>query len=397
MSSDPPPSDSPVKETSRQTDDAQIYVCDWIPPEFGAVGQYTLQRARKVAERGGNVTVIGLGRETSETTETVGKGTLRIVRLDAKRSAKDKFLKRVLWSLATNMRLMRELSLALKRNRRSSIMVTGSPPLLSYLVLMNNSMFWRTRVTYRITDFYPEVAFAAGKARWLAPVKPIFESLRRAATTIEVLGEDQKQRLHEDGIPASRISLYRDDSPIKDWTTDVSVARPFPEEFRVLLYSGNLGVAHDIDTLCEAYRRHIQEGANRVRLWINGTGIGVPKVKEFCERHNLPIAVTTPVPLEQLPGVLKAADAHVITLRESFWGYVLPSKVYACLEAGQPVLFIGPAESDVHLLSSQHAKTYWRAQPGDVGAAFRALEELSQTGSQASRAPSSLSFQALDP
>jgi hypothetical protein len=260
---------------------------------------------------------------------------------------------------------------------------------------LNNVLFWRTRVIYRITDFYPEVAFAAGKARWLSSARPLFDSLRRTASTVEVLGEDQRQRLRDGGISPSRISLYRDSSPIEDWAASASVTRPFSTDYRVLLYSGNLGVAHDIDTLCEAYRRHVLDGGNRVRLWINGTGVRIADVQAYCERHGLPLAVTAPVPLEQLAGVLKTADAHLITLSERFWGYVLPSKVYACLEAGQPVLFIGPAESDVHLLASQHAKTYWRAQPGDVEAAFQALEEMGRVDPAASRAPSRLSFQSL--
>ncbi len=42
--------------------------------------------------------------------------------------------------------------------------------------------------------------------------------------------------------------------------------------------------------------------------------------------------VPAPVPLEQLPPLLIAADVHLITLRDAFVGYVLPSKVHACIE-----------------------------------------------------------------
>jgi hypothetical protein len=386
---------SPVIDAPIQVERAQIYVCDWIPPEFGAVGQYTMQRARRAAGQGERVVIIGLGRENGNSVESIGEGQLSIVRLGAKRSPKESLVRRAIWSFFVNARLIAATAAALRQNRRSTILVTGSPPLLSYLVLLNNALFWRTRIVYRITDFYPEVAFAAGKARWLTPTRPLFGGLRRLANTIEVLGEDQRRRLRDDGIPPSRISLFRDDSPVEDWASSPPVARPFSDNSRILLYSGNFGVAHDVDTLCEAYRRHIRHGANRVRLWINGTGVRVADVKAYCEHHGLPLAVTGPVPLEQLPGVLKAADAHLITLSEPFWGYVLPSKVYACLEAGQPILFVGPAESDVHLLASRHATTYWRAQPGDVEAAFRALEEMSEIDPGDHHAPSRLSFQNL--
>lgn len=385
-----------MNRISSHLDEAQIYVCDWIPPEFGAVGQYTLQRAHRAAQRGGRVVIIGLGRENEQSLETVGEGQLTVVRLGAKRAPKESFLRRAFWSLTVNARLMAAVASELKRMGQSTILVTGSPPLLSYLVLLNNALFWRSRIIYRITDFYPEVAFAAGKARWLSSIKPLFHSLRRTADTIEVLGEDQRMRLHGDGVPPSRISLFRDASPIEDWSNLGAVRRPFSSDYRVLLYSGNLGVAHDTDTLCEAYRRHIVHGANRVRLWINGTGVRVADVQTYCAIHGLPLAVTAPVPLEQLVGVLKAADAHLITLGEGFWGYVLPSKIYACLEAGQPILFIGPAESDVHLLASKHADRYWRARPGDVDTTFRALEEMSVIDPTHRRPPSRLVFQDSD-
>jgi hypothetical protein len=84
------------------------------------------------------------------------------------------------------------------------------------------------------------------------------------------------------------------------------------------------------------------------------------------------------VPLHQLGSVLKAADLHLITLDDRFVGYVLPSKVYACIESGRPVLFIGHADSDVHLLCSQQLdpQRYRRVDMGDVASAKLALEHF---------------------
>ena len=84
-----------------------------------------------------------------------------------------------------------------------------------------------------------------------------------------------------------------------------------------------------------------------------------------------------PVPLDQLPGLLLAADAHLITLRDPFVGYVLPSKVYACLESRRDVLYVGSRQSDVHLLCSQACLGgYFQVEVGDVEGLARALEEI---------------------
>jgi hypothetical protein len=40
----------------------QIYTCDWLPPDFGAVGQYAMLEAREWAS-GFAVTLIGLTSE----------------------------------------------------------------------------------------------------------------------------------------------------------------------------------------------------------------------------------------------------------------------------------------------------------------------------------------------
>ena len=75
--------------------------------------------------------------------------------------------------------------------------------------------------------------------------------------------------------------------------------------------------------------------------------------------------------------VLKAADLHLITLDDRFVGYVLPSKVYACIESGRPVL-IGHADSDVHLLCGQQLdpQRYRRVDVGDVASTKIALEHF---------------------
>ena len=58
------------------------------------------------------------------------------------------------------------------------------------------------------------------------------------------------------------------------------------------------------------------------------------------------------VPLEQLASLLIAVDVHLVTLRDAFVGYVLPSKIHACIESGKRILFIGSQASDVHRLAA---------------------------------------------
>lgn len=353
-----------------------VVVCDWIPPAFGAVGQYMEQRAVQLCDSGANVELIGLGDANSSETHSQGPGTLTRTRIHAPANPKHSYLMRAFWTLRVNVLLVLATGNAIKGWKKCDIVVTGSPPFLSYIFVVLNLAIWRRRLIYRITDFYPETILATGAMPWFKLLSPLFERLRRAASLVEVLGEDQRRRLSENGMASAQIRLVRDRSPIDSWAGASAAPRPFPEDEVLLLYSGNMGTAHEVETFCAAYRRHVETGSNRVRLWINGTGKGIGAVRAYCEAHRLPLHVTPPAPLTSLPGILLAADAHLVLLGDPFWGYVLPSKIYACLESRRPIFYVGPAESDVHLLAQRHASEYWHGTQGDVEGCLNALESL---------------------
>ena len=52
-----------------------VYICDWLPPDFGAVGQYSLIFARSLAADGRSVVLGGLSsRGHEEFIEPCGEG-----------------------------------------------------------------------------------------------------------------------------------------------------------------------------------------------------------------------------------------------------------------------------------------------------------------------------------
>src|SRR5882762_8538225 len=84
-----------------------LYLCDWLPPDYGAVGQYSLQFVRELAAQGRDVVLAGLStRESSGTAEPVGQGHLRQIRLRAPAYDKTSILIRLLWTVRVNTRLI---------------------------------------------------------------------------------------------------------------------------------------------------------------------------------------------------------------------------------------------------------------------------------------------------
>ncbi|HSM15140.1 MAG TPA: hypothetical protein VLA66_13815 [Thermoanaerobaculia bacterium] len=360
-----------------------VYLCDWLPPDFGAVGQYALAAARELARGGRLVTLAGLSsRGDAVAEERVGSGRLTVVRLATDAYDRADLRARAGWTLRTNLRLLAASWGALRR--ADEVVFTGSPPFLIHL-LMPLAPLLRAKLVYRITDFHPECLIAElGRAPlWLRALRRWTVFLRRRVDRFEVLGEDQRRRLLEIGIRPDRIELARDDSPVEIGPDTRPLARPSPLQGRsVLLYSGNFGVAHEDATFVAGYRRHHVSGSGRVVLWLNATGARADRVEAALRAEGLPVHRTRPVPIEELAALLAAPDAHLITLRDEFVGYVLPSKVYGCIRSGRPVLFLGSAASDVDLLCRERmpAESYRRVAVGDVEGVAAALEEIAARG-----------------
>lgn len=325
------------------------------------------------------MTLVGLSSSGSSIVEEEhGAGRLRIVRVEAATYDRAHLTKRLRWTLATNLRLLRR---AWRHARAADeILFTGSPPFFLHFVVPANLLL-RKRLTYRITDFHPEclIAELGREPWWLGWFRRWTILLRRRVHRFEVLGEDQRRRLHEIGIPDERIELRRDGSPVEIGPATAPLPRP-PELAGkvVLLYSGNFGVAHDDATFVAGYERHHREGSGRVVLWLNATGAKADRVEAELRRRGLPVHRSRPVALAELARLLVTPDAHLITLRDAFVGYVLPSKVYGCIASGKPVLFVGSEESDVHLLCARAGATagHRRVAVGDAEGIGRALDAL---------------------
>jgi hypothetical protein len=358
-----------------------VYICDWLPPDFGAVGQYAVLFARQWASEGWDVTLVGLtsGQSRHEGAEPIGPGSLEIRRIHRRTYQKQRFLARLAWTIVSNLML---LGAALGSIRRAdAVLFTGSPPLMVHFVAPLNLLL-RKKLIYRITDFHPEclIAERANSGVALSLLLHLTRFWRRRIDRFEVLGVDQARRLAESGIVEHRILLKRDPSPVS-FTPEVAPL-PLPAELSdgsgVILYSGNWGVAHDEQTFIEAYARYVRQSRRPLRFWINAVGAKADRVEHELRARGVDVYRSGLVPLEELPRLLLAADVHLITLRDPFIGYVLPSKIHACIESGRRILFVGCASSDVHLLASQALPSdgYFRIDVGDVDGLVHALSML---------------------
>jgi glycosyltransferase involved in cell wall biosynthesis len=114
----------------------------------------------------------------------------------------------------------------------------------------------------------------------------------------------------------------------------------------VACYSGNLGRAHEFDTLLKA--------AETLRLertfvfLIIGGGAKMAALKRAVAERALDNFCFLPYqPRAVLEDSLAAADVHLISLLPELEGLIVPSKLYGVLAAGRPLIYIGDSNGDV--------------------------------------------------
>jgi hypothetical protein len=353
-----------------------VYICDWLPPDFGAVGQYAILDAHAWAQEGWAVTLVGLtsGRSTKQTINSEGNA-IELIRVHRRAYQKQRFLARIIWTVVSNVALL--LASFRSMRRADAVLFTGSPPLMVHFIAPLN-LFLRKHLIYRIMDFHPECLIAErGRAGpLLQGLLFITKFWRRRIDSFEVVGRDQVQRLLDSGIPTDRICLKPNSSPVA--FTRGLTPLPIPAALRktsgVILYSGNWGVAHDESTFINAYAKYCSQSEAPLGFWLNATGAKADRVERELRSRGLPIYRSHLIPIESLARLLLAVDVHLITLRDAFVGYVVPSKIHACIQSGKRILFVGSANSEVHFLASAlPPDRYWRTDVGDVSGLQQAL------------------------
>ena len=178
----------------------------------------------------------------------------------------------------------------------------------------------------------------------------------RAASFNVVLGEVMAQRVKALGIPQGRIrviSNWADGSFIRPVA---AAANPLRREWGltgkfVVGYSGNLGRAHDVETILRAITITENASLNLARpiawLFIGGGTQSVKLRRDVAALGLTSVAFKAYQPHENLAISLSAADVHLVTLRPELEGLIVPSKYYGIAAAGRATIFIGSPDGQI--------------------------------------------------
>jgi colanic acid biosynthesis glycosyl transferase WcaI len=238
----------------------------------------------------------------------------------------------------------------------------------------------RKPLIYDIQDLYPDMA-VAGSIVGPGLMTRVWERLHRwalrRATQIIVLGDDMRARIVAKGVDSLKVSIVRSGAELpldgsRSPTLNSDVINEIRGNFRfVLLHAGNLGFYGAWDTLIAAARQlqsenigmvFVGDGAELVRLQSLAADVNNVRFLPFFNSRDI-------------PSVLAAPDAHIVTIKRGLEGVVVPSKMFGILAAGKPIVAVASPETDLATLGAKYGFAI-SADPSNPSHLVSALREL---------------------
>lgn len=331
-----------------------IFVNRVYPPVRGATGRVLRDLSRAFIRDGWDVTILTTAPEAREDYD----GGIRIVRFKSDIYKKNAGVYAWLWLRM----LVRMISLP----RHDLIVTMTDPPML----VVAGRIAARLKKSKHINwchDLYPDLLPALGVSLPDSLMNFLRSQSRRALKSCDkviVIGRCMAKHLTHSGMDPRRVSV------IPNWPDaeligaggrrrggrrgvtsiidNAEGARPFEEMFRDsdprfrILYSGNLGRAHPVDTVLDAAALLAHQDRD-IEIVFVGYGLQHEKLAQERARRGLENIRLLPwQPASRLQELMESGDVHLVTMKTEASGLLVPSKLYSALAAGRPCIFVGP-------------------------------------------------------
>jgi glycosyltransferase involved in cell wall biosynthesis len=269
---------------------------------------------------------------------------------------------------------------------RCDVMYVWHPPLTVGVAAWLISRFQGIPFIYDVQDIWPETVVLSGMVRSkliIRTLSMIERFVYRRAEHIFVVTGGARENLLQKGVHPEKVSVMphwfdeTKSTEIDDATRQrVRQAHGWGDKF-VTLFTGNIGIIQGLDNVVRAAALLprdsgylivlIGDGADKQTLQDLAKSLGVDDRLQFVDRR----------PAEEMPALMGASEALLVHLRTAPMAHwVIPTKIFAYLSAGKPVLMaMEGAAAD--LVRDSRAGIIIR--PGDAVAlsqGIRALRDL---------------------
>lgn len=241
---------------------------------------------------------------------------------------------------------------ALRGERPDLVLCMTDPPIVGDIGLVVARRFGVPLLVIS-QDVFPEIAERVKRLESkvvVGALRQLVGLYLRRADRVVAIGETMKLRLVEKGARPGRVEV------IPNWV-DTTELTPQPrdnewarghrlEESFVVMHSGNVGHAQDLDSLIRAAT--FLRDLDRLRILVIGFGARHHELVELATRLEVKGTVwfLPYQPRQHLSQSLSTGDLHFVGLARGLAGFVVPSRMYGILAAGRPVLVSADDESE---------------------------------------------------
>jgi glycosyltransferase involved in cell wall biosynthesis len=247
--------------------------------------------------------------------------------------------------------LARALRRGLLAERPDIVLCMTDPPLVGDVALAVARRF-RAPLVVISQDVFPEIAVELGRLRnrgLVVLLRVLIRFYLRRADRVVAIGETMKRRLEAKGARPARLSVipnWVDTTAIQPVARDNEWAHENGLDGRfVVMHSGNIGHAQDLDTLIRA-AASLRDLESLAVILVGFGARHADYVELVREVDAENVSFREYQPRERLSESLSSADLHFVGLGSGLSGYIVPSRLYGVLAAGRPVLAAADEDSE---------------------------------------------------
>ena len=239
-------------------------------------------------------------------------------------------------------------SVILRSQKSDHFLLVSNPPLLG-------GWFWFLNLILRrpyavlVYDIHPDVLVEMGMLGGGNPIVWLWNGMNRVvyrdAEAVITLNKQMRNRLMNNFIGSDNgveiIPPWADVHTVAPLSYDDNpLSKEFnPDEKTVVLYSGNMGISHDIYSMLEA-AKYLRQRQDILFLFV-GAGACWQTAVDFKAEHALTNVEVYPFqPEEKLPYTMVLATLSLVALDEGAEDLMIPSKVFFYLASGSSVVAI---------------------------------------------------------
>ena len=261
-------------------------------------------------------------------------------------------------------------------------LIVSNPP---FLHLIGYFLFLLRKQKYvlLIHDIYPDVAVVLNYFKPDSMIVKMWnwfnkKAIENSSKTI-VLSEGMKELILSKF--SNKKTIEEKISIIHNWADDKffriipKTENPFVQKNGlsdkfILLYSGNLALYNNFDTLLASAKNIVDPS---IQFLLIGDGGRRKDIEKYIENNSIKnVKIMDYLPLEDLPYSISSGDVLFITVRNGINGINMPSKLYTIMACAKPMIALAETGGDVYQMI-ENAECGLFIEQGDISGLTSAI------------------------